>query len=78
MCLTDNDEQDVGPDDLAWAPFGYLRLRKAAYSDAELTVWAERITAARAAGRDVHCFFRHEDEAAGPRMAIRLRNLMEA
>ena len=28
------------------------------------------------AGRDVYCYFRHEDAAAGPRMALRLRELL--
>ena len=57
-------------------PFGYLRLRRESYDDAELLAWAERIGEAMDAGRDVYCYFRHEDAAAGPRMALRLRELL--
>ncbi len=76
LCITDDDEHDAAPEARDWEPFGYLRLRKATYSDAQLAAWAERIAGAQSAGRDVHCFFRHEDTGAGPRMAIRLRELL--
>ena len=75
-CLADSDEQPAAPEDLTWQPFGYLRLRRSAYDDAELAVWAERIAAADAGGSDVHCYFMHEDTAAGPRMARRLAELL--
>ena len=59
-----------------WQPFGYLRLRRATYSDSELRAWAGRIQAALDDGSDVYCYFKHEDSAAGPRMAQRLEQLM--
>ena len=34
-CVAETDEQDPGPDDLSWEPFGFLRLRKTEYSDDE-------------------------------------------
>ena len=77
-CMTENDDLDPETGPLSWHPFGYLRLRRPDYSDAELGVWAGRIAAALAAGSDVHCFFKHEDEAAGPRMALRLATQVEA
>jgi uncharacterized protein YecE (DUF72 family) len=46
------------------------------YSDSELAVWAERIQAALDGRGDVYCYFKHEDSAAGPRMALRLEQLM--
>ena len=76
-CVTDMDEAASRPEELS-PPFGYLRLRRESYDDAELGAWAERITEALAGGRDVYCYFRHEDAAAGPRMAIRLRELLGA
>jgi uncharacterized protein YecE (DUF72 family) len=75
-CVADSDEQPAGDDELSWRPFGYLRLRRASYSDAELAAWAQRITAAAGDGVDVHCYFMHEDTAAGPRMARRLAQLL--
>ena len=75
-CVAETDEQDPGPDDLSWEPFGFLRLRKTSYSDEELQGWAERIGPALSAGGDVYCYFKHEDEGASPRMAERLGGIV--
>ena len=77
-CVAETDENDPGPDDLSWDPFGFLRLRKTEYSDEELGGWADRIRPVLEAGRDVYCYFKHEDDGASPRMADRLRALLEA
>lgn len=71
LCFADIDD---APDDalerfVSTAPWGYLRLRRADYTEAELEAWAERIS-----GRDwerAFVFFKHEDEGAGPEMAER-------
>jgi uncharacterized protein YecE (DUF72 family) len=48
-------------------PLGYLRLRRTNYPDEQLADWGTRV---RDAGwADAYVFFKHEDEAAGPRMA---------
>ncbi|MEX2275922.1 MAG: DUF72 domain-containing protein [Actinomycetota bacterium] len=75
-CVAETDEQDPGEDDLAWEPFGFLRLRKSSYDDEELRTWAERIGKANADGNDVFCYFKHEDEGASPKMAKRLEALL--
>ncbi len=75
-CVAETDEKDPGPDALSWEPFGFLRLRKTEYTDAELKGWAERIGPALDAGSDIFCYFKHEDEGASPRMADRLRDLL--
>jgi uncharacterized protein YecE (DUF72 family) len=75
-CVAETDEKDPSPDDLSWEPAGYLRLRKTEYSDDELRAWADRIAPALAAGSDVFCYFKHEDEGASPKMAKRLRALL--
>ena len=49
------------------ARFGYARLRRPGYGDAELAEWVEALR--RSAWSDVFVFFKHEDEGAGPRMA---------
>ncbi len=53
--------------------WGYLRLRSPNYSDSDLAVWAERIKTQE--WRDVYVFFKHEDEAMGPKMAKRFEAL---
>jgi uncharacterized protein YecE (DUF72 family) len=77
-CMADTDELAAGDDDWAEEPFTYLRLRRAEYSDAELENWARRINGALDRGRDVYCYFKHEDSAAGPRMALRLAQAIRA
>ncbi|HVM11197.1 MAG TPA: DUF72 domain-containing protein [Actinomycetota bacterium] len=74
-CVAETDEGPAGA--MAWEPFGYLRLRKESYADEELVVWAERIRDALAAGRDVHCYLKHEEKGTGPRYAMKLKELIE-
>jgi uncharacterized protein YecE (DUF72 family) len=77
-CVADTDEAEATEEALCWQPFGFLRLRRAEYSDEQLLAWARRIRAALEGGSDVYCYFKHEDSAAGPRMALRLQALVEA
>ena len=63
----DTDEAEE-PEDLAsTAPWGYVRLRRTAYSDEDLDRWAERLAATGWSRAFV--FFKHEDEGVGPRLA---------
>ena len=57
---------------------GYLRLRKTEYTDEELRAWADRISPALASGADVFCYFKHEEDAAGPKMAKRLEDILRS
>ena len=75
-CVAETDEKDPGAEDLSWEPFGFLRLRKTEYEDEELRTWADRIALALAAGSDVFCYFKHEDEGASPKMAKRLEDML--
>jgi len=75
-CVAETDERDPKPEDLSWEPAGYLRLRKTEYTDDELRSWAGRIEPALAAGADVFCYFKHEDEGASPKMAKRLEEML--
>jgi len=66
LCLADTDEEPLG----AFAPtadWGYLRLRRATYSEAELAAWAARVGAQP--WGEAFVFFKHEDEARGPEFA---------
>jgi uncharacterized protein YecE (DUF72 family) len=75
-CVAETDEKHPGPDELSWQPYGYLRLRKTSYTDQELGDWAARIRPALEAGSDVYCYFKHEGEGLGPRLAMRLNALV--
>jgi uncharacterized protein YecE (DUF72 family) len=60
----------------ATASFGYLRLRRPDYDDAALAAWAGRIAARPWA--EAFVYLKHEDEARGPRLALRLAALLDA
>ena len=74
LCLSDTDESG-DPDSLVipTAEWGYLRLRRTAYSDADLAAWAKRVQAQK--WSEAYVFFKHEDEAKGPAFAKTFREL---
>jgi uncharacterized protein YecE (DUF72 family) len=75
LCIADTDEAPVDTFP-ATAPWGYLRLRRATYTDDDLRRWLERIR--EKAWSEVFVFFKHEDEARGPDFAARLSALAAA
>ncbi len=72
LCIEDVDENPVS-EIISTAPWGYLRLRRSDYTDADLSQWMERTLAQK--WKKAFVFFKHEDEAKGPQMAIRFREL---
>jgi uncharacterized protein YecE (DUF72 family) len=58
------------------ADFGYLRLRREDYVDADLVTWAERVRAQP--WKEAWIFFKHEDAGAGPRLAAGMMPLVAA
>jgi uncharacterized protein YecE (DUF72 family) len=70
------DSEDSGLPFAVTADWGYLRLRKPRYDVRALKKWAR---AADEAGWDnCYVFFKHEDEAAGPKMAMKFQELVGA
>jgi uncharacterized protein YecE (DUF72 family) len=65
LVWADTDEGE--PPLVATADAGYVRLRRAAYGEAELDAWAERIRAQP--WTRAHVFFKHEEAGAGPLLA---------
>ena len=72
LCVADA-EGDLEVPFVATADWGYLRLRRPDYSDAELKTWVKRVQ--EQDWRDAFVFFKHEDEGKGPRMAQRFLEL---
>src|SRR5205085_4222956 len=64
LCVAEA-EGDLAVPLVATADWGYLRLRRPDYADAELAAWAKRVRGQ--AWRDAFVFFKHEDEGRGPR-----------
>ena len=75
-CTAETDERPFPPGErLAAEPFVYLRLRKTEYSDEQLRAWAARVSGALDGGKDVFCYFKHEEKGAGPILAERMAEL---
>jgi uncharacterized protein YecE (DUF72 family) len=79
LCVaeTEPDDKEGGkePPLVATASFGYLRLRRDDYTDVDLAAWAARI--ASQGWSEAYVFFKHEDEGAAPKLALRLMEASE-
>ncbi|MEW6001956.1 MAG: DUF72 domain-containing protein [Nitrospirota bacterium] len=75
LCIMDTDENPAN-EIISTAPWGYLRLRRSDYTDADLSQWMERILSQK--WKRAFVFFKHEEEAKGPKMAMRFRELADS
>ena len=65
---------EVGP--RAW-PVGYVRLRREAYTDADLATWSAKLAADAAHHEEVYVFFKHDEQGNAPRYARALVEHLE-
>jgi uncharacterized protein YecE (DUF72 family) len=65
LCVAD-DEKGTTPF-VATAPWGYLRLRREDYTEADLDAWAARL--AEPSWAEAYVFFKHEDAGIAPELA---------
>jgi uncharacterized protein YecE (DUF72 family) len=72
LCIADTDEMPTSHIDRT-ADWGYLRLRRVQYSQEVLKEWVDRIHAQN--WSDAFVFFKHEDEATGPKLAAEFLRL---
>ena len=72
LCVSDSPDTPASAP-LPAASWGYLRLRRESYTRADLAGWAQRIQTH--GWNEAFVFFKHEDEAAGPRMAAEFLEL---
>jgi uncharacterized protein YecE (DUF72 family) len=75
LCLADTDENPTR-EIISTTSWGYLRLRRSNYPEADLSQWLARIKAQQ--WDKVFAFFKHEEEALGPEMALRFRDFAES
>lgn len=73
LVITDTEAEDKCTPMVATADWGYLRLRRAGYSDDDLKRWVDTIGGEK--WGDVFAYFKHEDAGAAPQMAQRLIEL---
>ena len=72
LCIAEA-ENDLEIPFVSTADWGYLRLRRPDYGDAELKAWVDRVR--QPGWKDTFIFFKHEDEGKGPLMAKRFLEL---
>lgn len=72
LCGGDVDEERKVPPLQVTADFGYLRLRRTEYAEADIEEWAKQITAC--GWRECYAFFKHEEQ--GPALARKLQALL--
>jgi len=75
LCIADADE-DPANEIISTAPWGYLRLRRPDYTDADLSRWLKRMRSQN--WEKAFIFFKHGDEAKGPETAVRFRELADS
>ena len=75
LCIAESDSLETPVE--VTANFGYFRLRKAAYSTAEMKRWAEIIERQNAKAQDVFVYFKHEESGTGPKFARQLMNALK-
>jgi uncharacterized protein YecE (DUF72 family) len=75
LCIADTDENPTN-EIIDTASWGYLRLRRSDYTDADLSEWLERISSQK--WEKAFVFFKHEEGAIGPEMAMRFRELADS
>jgi uncharacterized protein YecE (DUF72 family) len=75
LCLADIEGVTDDAELVTTADWGYLRLRRDDYADADLARWLARIRAQP--WSQAYVFFKHEDAGAAPRLAGRLMQLMD-
>jgi uncharacterized protein YecE (DUF72 family) len=75
LCVADTGEEPAAPL-VATTDWGYLRLRREEFSDAELADWARRI--GEQPWQDAYVFMKHEEEGRGPKLAAKLAALCQA
>jgi uncharacterized protein YecE (DUF72 family) len=73
LCVADTGEEPATPL-VATTDWGYLRLRREDFSDAELREWARKIR--EQPWQDAFVFMKHEEEGRGPKLAARLAEIL--
>ena len=72
LCIADSDERPASGITKS-APWGYLRLRRSDYTETDLSKWADKVLSQ--GWKSAFVFFKHEEGARGPEMALRFGEL---
>ena len=74
LCIADTDAGD-DPPVIPTTGWGYLRLRREGYTEADLAEWAKRVSSQP--WEDAFVYFKHEDKGTGPQLAKDFLRIMK-
>lgn len=74
LCIAESEKLETP--DVATADYGYLRLRREDYGEADVARWSEVVKARNGAWSDAFVYFKHEDSGIGPKLAQRMVELL--
>jgi uncharacterized protein YecE (DUF72 family) len=74
LCVAEDEE--LATPVVATADWGYLRLRRQDYGDADVAAWADRVR--EQTWGEAYVFFKHEDAGSGPRLAAQFLELFRS
>ncbi len=74
LCIAENS--DIATPTVATADFGYLRLRRQDYEEADIRKWAETVLALQNQWNHVFVYFKHEESGLGPKLAKQMMQVL--
>jgi uncharacterized protein YecE (DUF72 family) len=76
LCIADTE--DLTTPQIATADYGYLRLRREDYSQADVERWAEFLRGQNERWADAFVYFKHEEAGIGPKLATQMTEVLTA
>jgi uncharacterized protein YecE (DUF72 family) len=74
LCIAESE--DLRTPVVATADYGYLRLRREDYTEADMTRWAEAIQAKKDVWPDAFVYLKHEESGMGPKLGRQLMGML--
>lgn len=74
LCVADTEA--IATPKKITADYGYLRLRRADYTDADVKRWSEFVSEQKSNWKDAFVYFKHEESGIGPKLAEQMIELL--
>jgi len=76
LCIADTD--DLATPRKITSDYGYLRLRREDYKDADVKRWADFVREQKSCWKDAFIYFKHEESGMGPKLAKQMLEMLTA
>jgi uncharacterized protein YecE (DUF72 family) len=76
LCIADTE--DLTTPQIATADYGYLRLRREDYAQADVERWAKFVRGQNERWSDAFIYFKHEEAGIGPKLATQMTEVLTA